>query len=123
MLLLAEQVHEAHLQTVLNETLEQTDWAGEAAWEEDFSLISNRYGQRVRQFLFWWGGALSRLRLSSPEPEESPDQSCSGEEPAARVSVVLKGQEAGAPAAADVAAAAAAGAAQVVSSAAVKLGA
>jgi hypothetical protein len=90
MLLLAEQVHEAHLQTVLNQTFEQVDWAGEPAWEDDFGGISSTYGQRVRQQLFWWGGALAHLRWRDPEGEGS---CCVGEEPAAKVSVVVTGED------------------------------
>jgi hypothetical protein len=93
MLMMAEQVHETHLQTVLSETLETTDWAGEPAWEADFSVISEKYGQRVRQFLFWWGGALAHLRWNS-DPEEGDH-----EEPAAKVSVVVSGEQGDADAA------------------------
>lgn len=89
MLLLAEQVHEAHLQTVLNQTIEQVDWAGEPAWEDDFSRISSTYGQRVRQHLFWWGGALAHLRWRDADE----DSCCAGEEPATRVSVVVGGED------------------------------
>lgn len=87
MLMMAEQVHETHLQAVLSDTLETTDWAGEPAWEADFSVISEKYGQRVRQFLFWWGGALANLRWNS-DPEEAEH-----EEPAAKVSVVVSGEQ------------------------------
>jgi hypothetical protein len=87
MLMMAEQVHETHLQAVLNDTLETTDWAGEPAWEADFSVISEKYGQRVRQFLFWWGGALAHLRWNSDPGEEGEH-----EEPAAKVSVVVSGE-------------------------------
>lgn len=39
-LLLAERTHEAHLQTVLQQTsAEQVEWTGTPAWEEDFSVI------------------------------------------------------------------------------------
>lgn len=39
-LLLAERTHEAHLQTVLQQTsVEQVEWTGTPAWEEDFSVI------------------------------------------------------------------------------------
>jgi hypothetical protein len=90
MLLLAEQAHEAHLRTVVNQTVEDVDWAGEPAWEEDFSAVSSTYGQRVRQHLFWWGGALAHLRWRDAEEE---DNCCAGEEPAAKVSVVVAGED------------------------------
>lgn len=91
MLLLAEQVHESHLQTVLNQTVEQTDWAGEPAWEDSFSVINSKYAQRVRQHLFWWGGALAHLRWQGGSEEE-----CRAEEAAAQVAVVLSGEVGGA---------------------------
>ena len=86
MLLMAEQVHENHLQAVLSQGVEQLDWAGEPAWEDSFSVISSKYGQRVRQCLFWWGGALAHLRW-----KEEPEECCRGEEVAAQVAVVLGG--------------------------------
>lgn len=42
------------------------------------------YGERVRQTLFWWGGALAHLRWK--DAEEDP---CCAEEPAAQVSVIV----------------------------------
>jgi hypothetical protein len=91
MLMLTEQVHEQHLQTVLDQPFEEVDWAGEPAWLEDFSVITSKYAQRVRQFLFWWGGALSHLRWRKSEGEECEDSIA--EEAAAQVAVVVAGEE------------------------------
>jgi hypothetical protein len=106
MLLLAEQVHEQHLQTVLDQPVEEVDWAGEPAWQEDFSVITSKYAQRVRQFLFWWGGALSHLRWREDEGAECGDSIA--EEAAAQVAVVVAGED-GVGAVTAAAAAAAAG--------------
>lgn len=90
MLMLAEQVHENHLQAVLNQSIEQADWAGEPAWEDDFSVISTKYGQRVRQCLFWWGGALAHHKWRDSEGAECGDDA---EEAAAQVAVVVGGPD------------------------------
>lgn len=47
------------------------------------------YGERVRNALFWWGGALTPLQR-----EVEDDSSSADEEPAAKVSVVLPGDAA-----------------------------